>query len=244
MPPWPTHTLAPTDLVVGPCAWRIGMLADHADYVLAHRSLVVITPDDDDALLAAAAPQLADLPVMLIMPEPSFARRFPGSIESRMQALGRDRLDALMLHVDDVTELKSGGLLQTMFDLRTSNVVTHLGLASDDPRGVEWLAGNTAVRLLGVPYSLTDQAVRHRALPAAAEYGMAAVALTSPADEAGLRFALAERERVLPLLDRPLPETWPAMSEDEVEAAWQRFQADQPPPAALPRGRPPVGDES
>lgn len=240
---WPTRTLAPTDLVVGPCAWRIGMLVDHADHVRSRPSLIVISPEDDDAVLEAAARHLADLPVLLIVPEPSFARRLPATIEKRMQAVGRKRIEALMLRVDEVTELKSGGLLQTMFNLRDRGAVAHLGLASDDPLAVEWLAGNTAVRLLGVPYALDEQAVRHRALAKTAEYGMAAVALTSPADDAALRFALAERERVLPVVDRPLPDSWEAMAADEVEAAWQHFQAEHPPPPTLPRGRPPGGEE-
>ncbi|MEX0744190.1 MAG: hypothetical protein WD118_01200, partial [Phycisphaeraceae bacterium] len=130
---WPTRTLAPTDLVVGPCAWRISMLVDHADHVRPRPSLIVVSPEDDDDVLTAAAPKLGDLPVLLVVPEPSFARRLPASIEKRMEALGRERIETLMLQVDEVTELKSGGLLQTLFNLRDRGAVAHLGLASDDP---------------------------------------------------------------------------------------------------------------
>ncbi|MEX0653157.1 MAG: hypothetical protein WD534_07825 [Phycisphaeraceae bacterium] len=258
-PHWPTRTLAPTDLVVGPCAWRITLLADdrQAGYVREHPSLVVVMPEDDDAVLEAAAPHVAGLPVLLIVAEPSFARRLPGQIEQRMAALGRSHVEALMLRVDEPTELKSGGLLQTLFGLRDRGAVDHLGLASHDPLAVEWLAGNTAVRLLGLPYSLADQTVRWRALARAAEYGMATISLTPPpeppgppesppprpVDEAGLRFALAEAGRVLPLLDRPLPEPWAPMPAGQAEAAWDDYRARHDEPAPLPRGRPPVGDE-
>ncbi|MEX0744339.1 MAG: hypothetical protein WD118_01950, partial [Phycisphaeraceae bacterium] len=240
---WTTRLLAPTDISVGPCAWRITMLAgEHADYVHAHPSLIVAAPDDDDAVLAAAAPRLAALPVLLGVAEPTFARRFAGQIEQRMQALGRSRVEALVLHVDDPQELKSGGLLQTMFNLRQAGVVDQLGLASGDPLAVEWLAVNTAVRLLGVPYGMNDQAVRYRALAQATAYGMAAVALGAPPDEAATRFALAESRRVLPVLDRPLPADLEPMSDDEVAAAWDAYRTEHDEPAPLPRGRPPAGE--
>ena len=52
---WTTRTLPNTEITAGPCAWRLPMLAgEHATYVQAHPSLIVVGADDEDALLEAA----------------------------------------------------------------------------------------------------------------------------------------------------------------------------------------------
>ena len=238
---WTTRTLPHTDITVGPCAWRLPMLAgDDRDYVKAHPSLIVVDPADDDALLGQAGQALEGLPVLLGVNEPAFARQLEGEIERRMALLGRDRLDALVLYVDDPAEVKSGGMLQTMFSLRDRGVIGSLGLAHRDPRAAEWLAINTAVRLLGVNYGLEDQSTGYRALPAAADYGMSAYSLDCPHDEGAVRFALAQSERVLAVLDRPIPAGLRPMTAEEAEAARNEYKQDNPPPQPLKRGLPPV----
>lgn len=237
---WTIGQLGATGIEVGPCAWHVSMLTgEHADYVHAHPSLVVAWGSDDEGVLRKAGPHIGNLPVLLGVREPSFARRLPGAIEARLDALGRDHVDILMLHADDPQELKGGGMLQTMFHLRQQGKVAHLGLAHEDIRAVEWIAANAAVRVLAARYSLADQAGRYRALPAADEYGMATLSLTSPENDADLRFALAQRELALPVLDRPLPEQITPMDEQAVEAAWAKYQSEHEPPERLMRGRPP-----
>ncbi len=233
---WTLRTLAPTDVPVGPCAWRIALLPHHAAYLRGHPSLVVAGPDDDDDLLAAAAPHLRDLPVMLVVEEPPFARQFADRIAARMALLGRAAIDVLTLRVEDPAELKSGHLLQTLGAVRDAGRCRHLGLATDDVRSAEWLALNTTARVLVLPWSHHDQSARYRALSTAADYGMACVAL-SP--DHHLPFALGVAHLVLPLLDRPLPPDAHPLPAADIDAAWQTYQSTHSAPAPLPRSRPP-----
>jgi hypothetical protein len=201
-----------------------------------------VDPSDDDALLEQARPKMTGLAVILGIGEPAFARYFRDEVLRRTALLGMTRVDALMLHVDDPADIKSGGLLQAMHELQGEDRVLDLGLAHRDPRAVEWMAQHAAVRLLGVSYALADQAARYRALPRAAEYGMSAIALNCPGDDAAIGFALAERGRVLPVMDRPIPEGLTPMPTDEAERAWAAYQKACPPPPPLERGLPPVVD--
>ncbi len=218
------------------------MLADEAkaNHIADRPSLLVVTPEDDDALLAAAKPRLNGQPVLLIVSEPEFARRLEGGIRQRAAALGVNRVAAVALMVDDPADLKGGGMLQVLFDLRQAGFCDHLGLAQPDARHAEWLAQNTAVRLLLTDYSLTNQQAAYRALPAAAEAGMACLALNPPGeDEAALRFAMGSADRVLAVMDRPVPTNLTPMSADELEDCWERYKMEHEPPAPLLRSQPP-----
>ena len=239
--PWPQRTLPYTEITVGPCAWRLPMLAGpDRDYVQSHPSLIVVDPADSNAVLEQAGPHLGSLPVLLGIGEPTFARQLESTIAQRMQRLNRQQIDALVLHVDDPAEIKSGGMLQTLFAMRDAGVIGCVGLAHPDATVAEWLSMNAAVRLLGVNYSLDDLAARHRTLPGVEEYGMSAYALSSPQGDRAMRFALAESPRVLPVLDRPIPAGLMAMPADEVEAIWRADQQKTPPPPPLKRGMPPM----
>ncbi len=240
---WPTHTLEHTDLPVGPCAWRLPMLAgDDRDYVQTHPSLIVVDPTDHDDILKTAGPYMADMPVLLGVGEPAFARQLRDTILRRMTAIGRDRLDALVLHVEDPAEIKSGGMLQTMFELRDTGVVGFLGLAHPDAHVAEWLSINAAIRLLGLGYSLADQSAAYRAIPSASDYGMSAYTLTCPQTDEGIRFALAQTHRALAVLDRPVPTGLTPMPEAEAKEAWEAYARAHPEPPPLRRGRPPMAD--
>jgi hypothetical protein len=241
--PWPQRTLPHTDITVGPCAWRLPMLAGpDRDYVQSRPSLIVVDPTDADAVLEQAVPQIESLPLLLGIAEPAFARQLESTITRRMQQLNRQHVDAVVLHVDDPAEIKSGGMLQTLFAMRDAGGIGCVGLAHPDAAVAEWLSMNAAVRLLGVKYSLDDLVARHRALPSAEEYGMSAYVLNSPQDDRAMRFALAESHRVLPVLDRPIPAGLMAMSADEVEAVWRADQQKTPPPPPLKRGMPPMAE--
>jgi hypothetical protein len=238
---WTRRKLEHAGIEVGPCAWRLPMLAGaDRDYVKAHPSLIVVDPSDDDGLLEQAGPHTVGLPVLLGIAEPAFARQLEHAVMQRLNLLGRDTIDALVLHVQDPAEIKSGGMLQTMFALRERGVVGRLGLAHPNPNVAEWLSMNAAVRLLGVGYSLDDPSARHRALPSAAEYGMSAFALSCPGDDQAVRFALAEAGRILPVMDRPIPTGLTPMPPHETDRLWDRFQKSHPPPPPLERGRPPT----
>ena len=240
---WTQRKLDHTDIPVGPCAWRLPMLAGpDRDYVQAHPSLIVIDPTDSNDTLEQAGPHTAGLPVLLGIQEPAFARQLRDHILQKLSTLGRDRVDALVLHVDDPAEIKSGGMLQTMFELRDAGVVGSLGLAHPDAHVAEWLSSNAAIRLLGLGYSHADQSAAYRAIRSAHEYGMAAYALTSPSDDKAIRFALAQSQQVLPVLDRPIPNGLTPMSEAELAHAWQTYADRHPPPPPLKRGRPPMAD--
>ncbi len=244
---WTQRTLPHTDITIGPCAWRLSMLTgEHAEYVAAHPSLVVVSPEDDNDVLTDSASRIDKHPVLLVIAEPTFARRFEPEVLRRMELLGLQRVDALVLRVEDPAEVKSGGILQTMFSLREQDVVGSLGLAHEDPRAAEWLAMHSAVRLMGVNYSLADQSARHRALGQVQAHGMSAFTISSPdvTDLEAVRFALGDAGRVLPVLDRPIPNGVMPMTADQVDQAWQGYQKSAPPPPPLERGLPPiVGDE-
>lgn len=242
--PWTQRTLPHTGITVGPCAWRLTMLAGpDRTYVQSHPSLIVADPADDDAMLEQAGPHLGTLPMLLGIAEPAFARQLEAAITQRMQRLNKQRVEAVVLHVGDPAEIKSGGMLQTLFALRDAGVIGCVGLAHPDATVAEWLSMNAAVRLLGVRYSLDDPAARHRALTSAEEYGMSAYTLNSPRGDGAMRFSLAESPRVLPVLDRPIPAGLMAMPADEVEAIWQANQQKTPPPPPLKRGIPPMAPD-
>lgn len=231
--PWTQRPLTPLDLPVGPCAWRLTMLPEHAAYLADRTSLYVAMPEDDDAALAAASPHLCDVPLMLGVAEPEFARQLPAVIARRLDAAGRERVELLLLRVTEPAELKSGGLLQVVFDLRERGVIGELALATDDVLAAEWLALNTAARAIVLPWSSTDQSARYRAIGAAREYGMACLALTDD-DHA---FHLGTADIVLPVLDRPIDAD--AMSAHAIEASWQAYRESHAAPPPLPRSRPP-----
>ena len=240
---WTTRTLEHTDIQVGPCAWRLPMLAGvDREYVQAHPSLIVVDPNDQDDVLEAAGRNTAGMPVLLGIKEPAFARQLRDAIEQRLAWLGRGTVDALVLHVDDPAEIKSGGMLQTMFDLRDKGVVGCIGLAHTDANVAEWISINAAIRLLGLGYSHTDQSAAYRAVPSAQEYGMASYALASPAEDQAIRFALAQSRQVLAVLDRPIPAGLTPMPQAEAAQAWQAYTDSHPPPPPLKRGRPPMAD--
>lgn len=239
---WPQRVVAPLGLPAGPCAWRASMLTDPAmlAYVQQHPSWIVIEPEDDDEVLAAVSPLAATMPVVVRMIEPDFTRRFEAQIRSRVEPLSAPAA-AVSLYVEEPSELKSGGLMQILYDLRGAGLFKHIGLASDDVLAAEWLSRHTPARLIALPYTLTDQAARYRATAMAAEMGQACIAVSPIADDdsSALAFALGESSRVLPLRDKPLPEGWQPMDDQAIEAAWQAYQAAHPAPPPLPRGRPP-----
>ncbi len=240
---WALRRWSHTQLDVGPCAWRLSMLAGpDRDYVNAHRSLIVTDPDDADDVLTAAVLGLGDMPLLLGIAEPAFARQLEDHVMRRLALLGRTHAQALVLHVDDPAEIKSGGMLQTLFALRDRGVIDCIGLAHPDANVVEWMSQNTAVRVMGVCYSLQDQSARHRAVPTADGYGMAAFSLSCPQDDQAMRFALAQGHSVLPVLDRPIPRGLTPMSPEDIDASWSDFVQAHPPPPALQRGRPPIPD--
>jgi hypothetical protein len=228
---------APLVNLPGRCAWRITMLPEHRAYLLDHPGLLVAWPEDGDDLLAAAR-ELPDLPVMLCVAEPTFARQLSAELESRLAALGRPTIEVLTLQVKDPAELKSGGLLQTLFAMREAGRVRHIGLATHDVLAAEWLALNTAARVLQLPWSQADQSARYRAVPAAIDYGMTCIALqpTAPRDTP---YALAAGSLVHPLLDRPIDADTTPLTAEAMEESWRDYQQTHAPPPPLPRSRPP-----
>lgn len=252
--PWPQRTIESLGLVVGPCAWRASMLAGgtaHATqqerdeavaYVNAHPSLVLVEPQDDQAVLDQVARLAATIPVMLCMNEPDFVRRFDAQVRTRIAALQCQKVAGVILYVEELSDLKSGGLLHTLFSLREEGVIDHVGVAAQDARGAEWLSPQTAARVLTLPYSLEDQSARYRALPIAADMEQLCIAshtVPDPNDHDALAFALGEADRVLPVLDRPLPAQWRAMNASEVDAAWHKYQSNHTAPPRLPRSHAP-----
>jgi hypothetical protein len=246
MPDWMTRTLEPLAMRVGPCAWdAAALLGPDASYVAAHPSLIVAGPDLDETALRAVGLAAGDLPLLLGVHEPEFSRRLPELVNRRVAALGRARVELLVLWVDDSRSLKGGGALQGLFKLREQGVIGHLGLAHQDVREAEWLALHTHGRAILTPYHLADQAARYRLFDAAEEHGMVVIATGawadgkySPIEPESEAFSLAESARALPILSAP-PRDEPAF---DSEQAWREYQAAHPAPDPLPRGGPPVGE--
>jgi hypothetical protein len=241
---WTTGPLPHTAITVGPCAWHVTMLLEHWDYVRSRPSLVVVPADMEGDALRAAADPLHELrwPVLVGMTEPRFTRRLASMALARLAALGLHGAEVLALQVDDPAELKAGGALQALFELRNEGIINHLGLIHADPRMAQWLAINTPARAILTGYGLHDMHARHRALPAAAEHGMDCLSASLFGGHASLdalRFAWAERSRCLPVLRQPIPDDLVPMTEDEVESHWQAWQASHPAPTPLPRSTPP-----
>lgn len=247
---WPQRTIEPWGLVVGPCAWRASMLNvkdakarhDLMAYLHSHPSLMIVEPEDDAALLARVGELAKSLPVMLCMNEPDFVRRLDEQVRQRVAQLNATKVAAVIIRVEELPELKAGGILQALFTLRERGVIEQVGLEVQDARGAEWLSPQTAARVLMLPYSLADQSARYRALSLAQEMGQLCIA-SAPAvdvnDAQSLAFALGESERVLPVLDQKLPENWRAMTHDQVDAAWTSYQSNHPAPEKLPRSHAP-----
>ena len=255
---WPQHTWQPTDLIVGPSAWWATMVLDSEEkYLQAHPSLIMIGPDDDlDAPnLTRLASTLTWLrngptqdtrvatrwPVMLGLREPPFVRQLGDLVRKRIDALSLERVEVLTLWIDEIQDLKTGGLLQTLYEIREQGLARYIGLACQEARGAEWIAINTAVRVLVLPYHLFDQTARYRALAAACDHGMACLALgphTEHLDSA--RFAVGQSRSALPVMDGPLPADLKPMDEREIERCWLDYQAEHEEPQPLPRSKPPA----
>ncbi|GAB4192284.1 MAG: hypothetical protein Kow00105_06350 [Phycisphaeraceae bacterium] len=241
---WMQKVWSHTGITVGPCAWRITMLASSdRSYVRDHPSLIVSLPDDDESTLKQAEPHIGSLPVLVVIEEPPFARQLENAILDRLASLNRARVEALVLKIHDTAEIKSGSMVQTLYRLRDRGVIGCLGLAHDDANAVEWLSQNSAVRILGVDYSLKSQAIGYRALDSAQSHGMAVLSLAIPDNEQSLRFALGESDRVLPLLDRPIPSGLTPMNAEELARQHESYRQRHPEPPALKRGLPPMRED-
>jgi hypothetical protein len=249
MKSWNTRRLPHSDIAVGPCAWAFTLaVSEHARFVLGHPSLIVIGPDD----LAAAPPLSHDareaierLPLALHIHEPEFIRRMPAMIEKSLTELRRTRVDAVILHVQEPADIKSGSAIQTLSVLREQGKIGVIGLSATTALEAEWFAGASSARLLSVPFGIEDQSLRFRALAAMSEYSMDALAANAITNDgaagatAAARFALAMSLQVLPVFAMPLSEEMTAMSAPEAEAEWTQYTASHAPPPALPRSRPP-----
>ena len=252
--PWAIRAWRPSDLTVGPCAWWSTALSNTPDEIQDKPSLVAVHPDHDAEHLNELAPLLASLreqtedrmqgtapwPVMLGLHEPSFARRLPELVRRDLEALALPRIEVLTLWIEDPQDLKSGGLLQTMFAMRDEGLVRYIGIACEDALVAEWVVMNTAARVIAMPHHLTDQSARHRALDTAEEHGYVCLA-TGPhtATPEAMRFALGSSDLALPVLDAPPPPNVTPMDPQQIESCWSDFQAKHPSPPPLPRGRPP-----
>jgi len=212
-------------------------------YVQDHPSLIVSLPDDDASTLKQAEPHIGSLPVLVVIEEPPFARQLESVVMARLASLNRDRIDALVLKLHDTAGIKSGGMMQPLYALRDRGVVECLGLAHDEANSVEWLSQNSAVRILGVDYSLENQAAGYRALGSAHSHGMAVLSLAIPDNEQSIRFALGESDRVLPVLDRPIPPELTPMSAEELTQYHTSYRQQHPEPPALKRGLPPMRED-
>ncbi len=238
---WTMRDLPMPGCAVGPCAWRGSMLLEHAAYVRTHPSLIVIGPDDGDELLEHIGGTVGQMPVLLGVREPAFARQLRGLIERRLATLGRDRVSAVVMWCDEAVDLKGGHMPATLQALRDAGTIQAYGLAHDDPLAIEWIVQNVGARIAVTRYGLHEQTARYRALPTAEEYGYLCMAMLERSDEASLRFALAESARALPILDCPLPQGFEPMSPHEVAQAWGRWRETHEEPPPLPRSRPPMG---
>lgn len=237
-----TTTWGQTDIPIGRCAWDASLLADemHAEHVEEHPSLIVVdAARHDQATMQACATRATSCPMMLIEKEPVFVRHFRETILRHLDALRRSSIDVIAVHVEEPADLKAGGLMQTMMQLRDQGVVRHIGVCHGDARAAEWLVENAGARVLGTHYGLTNQHAAHRVIPKAAEYGMACIRLTPTVNEDDLRFALMESNRVLPLCNQPIPVKITPFSQEERQSAWMTWQASHEPPLPLDRGRPP-----
>lgn len=259
---WRQRVFGPLDVSVGPCAWRYDIARSHPEYLAAHPSLLVTSPDataDELGLVRRGIDGETEpgrvinaMPIMLCIREPRFARRLNEQLEDRMAAVGRDRVDIVTMWVNDPADLKGGALLQQLGAWREAGRIGAIGLAHEDVRAVEWLAINAGVRVLMTIYNMADQAARYRTLPTADDYGIACVALqdgdgTARCDGAdrdpiapdAAAFALAEATRALPLFDAPLPDDIEPLSPEAVEACWDAYRRSHDEPQPLPRSVPP-----
>lgn len=231
---WPIAAWQTTDLRVGPCAWRATMLEDGATgYVIEHPSLIVVCPDDPPTLLQRLGPTLREcpnLPVMLGVHEPSNPRRLQERVAAAQEALQRDVIDCLVLWVEEPRDFEGSALMEAMLQLEDENAVRRLGLRYPRVQGADWLAEHEMFRLLMLPYSLDNQSARYQALATAGEMEIACIAdCECPQDgetREAMRFALGNRQRVLPVLDKPIPDGLKPMSAAEIEQHWERFQRE------------------
>lgn len=248
MHPWPLRQLPHIDITVGACAWTLSLASspDGARYLLDHPSLIVVGLDELDQQPAAhARDAISKLPIALHFQEPDFIRHLPAQLEKKLALLGRDQVDAVILHVEELADIKSGSAIQMLAKLREQGKLRHIGIAASTALDAEWLAGISSARILSIPFSIDDQSVRYRALAALEEFSMTALAdppLTiSPSPESLLaaRFALAAAPLALPVLNTKLPPDFSPLPEPEFAAIWTTFQTAHAPPPLLPRSRPP-----
>ncbi len=257
---WPLRAWDPIDVTVGLFAWWGSALIHEGEAVQDRPSLVVVEPDLDTPRLAqlgqtlskvrghrdAAAGHAPRWPVMVGLRQPPFARWLPKNVRDRIETLGLgggrggSGVDVLALWVEQPQDLKAGAMLQTMFDLRHEGLTRHIGLVCEDPRGAEWLAMNTAARVVGFTYHLADQAAGYRAISAAADHGMACLAIgVDDRDDQAVRFAMGQSAHALPVLGTAPRAGLRPMTHEETRESWQGYRATHDAPPPLPRGRPP-----
>ncbi len=199
-----------------------------------------MTPDD----AARVTKELTGLPVLVVLREPAFARYLTASIKDWLSALGRSSIDLVALELDEIRDLKAGGLVQPLVDARARGEIGAYGFVGETANDAEWLALNTSGRFVMTSYGLENQTAAYRALATASEYGMAVISESGPeglqADPRATAFALAQAAKALPIRTRLLPAGIKPMSPEDCDEAWASYALKHPEPEKLPRGRPPA----
>ncbi|MEQ9453216.1 MAG: hypothetical protein RLN76_01315 [Phycisphaeraceae bacterium] len=247
---WTTRALGETGVEVGWCAWSSEALRQDPELITRCPSLVVFDERRGETPESAAELDgvVGHSPVLVIVEEPSFARYLSAGLDRWREALGRQRLDLVALSVDEIRDLKGGGLLQPLVDGRAAGKIGAIGFVGDTANDTEWLAMNTAGRFLITRFTLKDQSAWYRAIPTATEYGMTVIGEVADdvGEDGGLggaAFALGRSPQVLPMRATPLPSGVEPMDEAGLARAWAGYSATHAEPEKLPRGRPPAGGE-
>ncbi len=164
-------------------------------------------------------------------------------VRTRLADLGRTTADAVVLRGVTPGELKGGRPFQRLSALREEGLTSLLLIDTPDALSAEWIADNTPIHGLIVPFDRGDQAARYRLFDVAADAGVGLLARTS-----NVSFALAHEaivSAVVPLPPGPgdcrsiLDAAAAPLPKDEVDLHWQAYQAANPPPPKLRGNHPP-----
>lgn len=212
-----------------------------------------VMPDETAALQGEEMPEWLshaqtglvekDLPVVLAIHEPRFARQLPGIVAKALQQLGIEKLWGIAIRPDNAADFKSGRLLQTLLEYRQQGVIQHVGIFHEDVRTVEWAVENAGPHFIAFPFSVEMQDARYRLIGKAQEFQVGMFAFT-PAGEEGaesIGFLLGARDElgITPICGSSQDLQITSLSHEQLNSHWQAYQKTHQPPDELERAKPP-----
>jgi hypothetical protein len=264
-PDFPTSRLTSrplprADISIPPVVWQLTndvtpqVVSEAVD---AGTDWLFIPEDVDPERLRRARSLLVGMSLIVGVDTEQLLSRRSRPLEQRLEALGREQCDGVMLQHAEITELKAGRPFHRLNQLRDKGKTKLAFIEAADAADAEWIIESTPAHGVSVPFDLHDQLVKYRVFASAAEMGTALLSRRSSramwtndlrdgdADicfrvgDGGVTSIVESLPTEVSVLRHVLSLVQQPMVASEREKWWSAFQAAVPAPPKSARGHPP-----